>query len=76
MPLPVVNSAEGYKTLLSRNTEYCGNVEFICINCLFSNYLSRVHYENNPNIADYGTGSIVCQTLFSGNCDAEHFGLL
>ena len=72
----MVNKVEDCKNLLSRDEEYNGCVELTCISRLFSNYLFRVHFENNTNTIDYGLGDIVCHLLFSGNYNAGHFNAL
>ena len=51
----MVNNAEDYKKLLSRNREHGESAELTCISSLFSYYLFRVHYENSTNPVDYGT---------------------
>ena len=53
--------------------EYGESVKLTCINCLFSNFLFRVHYENSTNTVDYGSRGIICHALFSENYDAGHF---
>ena len=52
--LSIVNSAEDYKNLPSRDGEYCESVELACTSHLFSNYLFRVHYKNSTNTIDFG----------------------
>ena len=49
-----IRRAEDYKNSLSRDGEYGGSVELICISRLFSIYLFRVHNKSNTNILDYG----------------------
>ena len=50
MHASMVNSAEDYKSLLSRNGEYVRSVVLTHISRLSSKYLFKVHYENDINI--------------------------
>ena len=73
----MVNGTGNYKTVHSRDREYVkGRVKLTCMNRLFSNNLFRVHYENINNTVDYGSRSIVCHLLISGNCNTGHFDVL
>ena len=55
-----------YKNFLSRDREYGGSMELICISHLFSNYLFRVYCENNANTMFY-VMYCVCITHFVKN---------
>ena len=72
----MINSAKDYTILQARKWEYDGSVESTCINRFFSNFLLRMHNESNTNVNDYGTGSIVCHLLLSGNYDEGYFDVL
>ena len=70
----MVNSAEDYKNLLSRDREWGGSNELTYISHLFSNYLFRVHYEKSTN-------TVICVTkaLFVNCCFSAilaHFDVL
>lgn len=67
---------EEYKNLLSRDGEFGSSMELTSISNLFPDYLFRVHYVNNANTVDYGSGNIVGDLLFSGDYDAGHFDVL
>ena len=62
--LSIVNSAESYKNLLSRDGKYGKSVELTFMSRLFYNYFFKVYYENKTISVVYKTYLVSCFVLY------------